>query len=247
MIAYGAATDIGLVRSENQDSYGVFPEEPAEGHYSGERLFVVADGMGGHKGGKRASTLAVEVVGKEYFSDAHKNLVNALQSANQTVHSAASRYATFSGMGTTCVGLVVDGNVVHVAHIGDSRAYRIKSGRIVQITEDHSAVAEMQRRGMLSAEEAERHPERSVLYRALGTKPVAEIDLSPDITVTDMEFFVLCSDGLTTMVQDAEILDIVESKPPQEACDSLIRLANERGGYDNITVIVIQVSAQQKE
>jgi protein phosphatase len=247
MIVYGAATDIGLARLENQDTYGVFPETTGDGDPA-VRLFVVADGMGGHKGGKRASTLAVEAIGRIFFLEGNMNvqerLVEAFQAANASIHSTASRTSGLSGMGTTCVALAVEGNVVHVIHIGDSRAYRIKDRAITQLTEDHTLVAEMQRRGTLTAQEAEDHPEKSVLYRALGTKSMAEIDLHRDITVTGTEHFVLCCDGLTNMVQDNEILDVVTSLSPQEACEELVRLANDRGGYDNITVIVVRFSAQ---
>ncbi len=246
MIVFGAATDIGLTRSENQDAYGVFPETVTEGKSPDGQLFVVADGMGGHRGGKHASTLAVQTIGRKFFDNesagVRENLMDALQAANDAVYSAASSNHALSGMGTTCVALAANGTSIHIAHIGDSRVYGIKDGTILQLTDDHSTVAEMQRRGILTAEEAEHHPERSILYKALGTKFDAEIDLQPDIIVTGIETFVLCSDGLTNMVSDAEILKIVTSQSPQEACDALVFLANERGGFDNITVIVVQVS-----
>ncbi|MEK9138825.1 MAG: Stp1/IreP family PP2C-type Ser/Thr phosphatase [Bacteroidota bacterium] len=246
VVAFGASTDVGLMRNENQDAYGVFAASPDEHTSHKGQLFVVADGMGGHKGGKQASELAVKIIGETYSADADKSvlesLANALQAANEAVYRASLRSSALSGMGTTCVALVVRGNHVHVAHIGDSRVYRVTKAEIIQLTRDHTAVAEMQRRGIITAEEAKYHPERSVLYRALGTESVAEIEVQPEIVVTATEWFVLCSDGLTNMVEDADIQDVVISHPPQEACETLVGLANERGGVDNITVIVVQIS-----
>jgi protein phosphatase len=243
----GAATHVGMVRADNQDTFGIFPADEKSVAPSKGRLFVVADGMGGHKGGKVASELAVKTIGDVYFSDASESvqdsLVKAIQVANAAVFSQSRRDRALSGMGTTCVAMVVKGSSVHVAHIGDSRVYRVIKERIAQITEDHAAVAEMQRKGILTADEAKHHPERSVLYRALGTKLDAEIDVQSELIVRGKEWFVLCSDGLSNMVEDREIHDIVVALSPQKACDQLVALANERGGYDNITVVVVQVTA----
>lgn len=244
-IVVGVATDIGRVRSENQDTYGIFPSV-GETHPKG-RLFVVADGMGGHRGGKNASEIAVKTIGETYFSMtngfAGENLVEALEAANDAIRHAALKAPGLAGMGTTCVALAMDGDRAFVAHIGDSRVYRITDGKITQLTEDHTLVAEMVRRGLLTAEEASDHPERSVLYRALGTGPQVEIDLQPEITLLAGDRFVLGCDGLSNMVEDEEICDTVMRCHPQDACDDLVRLANERGGYDNVTVIVVQVVA----
>lgn len=244
-IIVGAATDIGRVRSENQDTYGMFPET-GETHPRG-RLFVVADGMGGHRGGKNASELAVRTIGETYFSMTNgsvgENLVEALETANDAIRHEAIKNPALTGMGTTCVALVMDGPRAHVAHIGDSRVYRISGGEIIQLTQDHTVVAEMVRRGLLSKEDAMQHPERSVLYRALGTGTEPEIDLQPEIAMMADDRFVLGCDGLTNMVDDEEIHELVMTCPPQEACDALVRLANERGGYDNITVVVVHLLA----
>jgi len=246
-IDFGASTDVGLVRDENQDTFGIFPPDANGDPPSRGRLFVVADGMGGHKGGKVASELAVKTIGEGYFSDGsesvQESLVNAIQSANEVVFSASKKDHALNGMGTTCVALVVKGSSVYVAHIGDSRAYRVTKERILQLTEDHAVGAEMHRRGLLTAEEAKHHPERSVLYRALGTKLEAETDVQPELIVSGEEWFALCTDGLSNMVADSEIHDIVVAQPPKQACDQLVALANERGGFDNITVVVVQVTA----
>jgi PPM family protein phosphatase len=246
-IDFGASTDVGLVREENQDTFGIFPPDANSDRPSRGRLFVVADGMGGHKGGKVASELAVKTIGEVYFSDGNESvqesLVNAIQAANEVLFSASKKDPALSGMGTTCVTVVVKGSLIYVAHIGDSRVYRVTRDSIFQVTEDHTAVSEMQRRGILTAEEAKHHPERSVLYRALGTKLEAETEVQPELIVRGEEWFVLCTDGLSNMVDDSEIRDIVVAQPPRNACNQLVGLAKERGGYDNITVIVVQVTA----
>jgi protein phosphatase len=247
-ITYGVSSDIGKARTENQDSFGVFPDRgedviPAKG-----QLFVVADGMGGHQGGREASRLAVQRISEAYersnAADVPESLVAAMQVANEEIHNASLANAALSGMGTTCVVLLVKDRRVYIAHVGDSRVYRVTKGSIKQVTEDHSTVAEMTRRGILTPEEAKYHPERSVLYRALGTMSATEIDAQPEIVVTSNEWFVLCTDGLSNMVEDEEIQKIVTSHEPQEACDELVRLANERGGYDNITVAVVRVKVE---
>jgi protein phosphatase len=145
-------------------------------------------------------------------------------------------------MGTTCVVLAYCGGQAFIGHIGDSRAYLITRDGIRQLTEDHTTVAELQRRGLLTPQQARYHPERSMLYRALGVDPVADIDLQPPMAVRAGQWYLLCTDGLTTMVEDAEIAGIVVSSPPGEACRELIRRAKALGGFDNTTLIVIQVT-----
>lgn len=246
-IDFGASTDVGMVRHDNQDTFGIFPPDGNNDLPSRGRLFIVADGMGGHKGGKVASELAVRTIGEVYFSNGNESvqesLVNAFHAANEVVSSASKKDPALSGMGTTCVAMVAKGSSVFVAHIGDSRVYHVTRESIFQLTEDHTAVGEMQRRGILTAEEARNHPDRSVLYRALGTKPEAAADVQSELIVFGEEWFVLCTDGLSNMVADDEIHDITVAQPPQNACNQLVSLANERGGIDNITVIVVRVTA----
>ncbi len=249
-MTFHASTNIGLIRNENQDAYGIFPSGANEDRTSRGKLFVVADGMGGHRGGKVASAIAVEAIGEAYFADHSESvqvsLVNAIQTANESVYSTGMANQELRGMGTTCVAMVVKGLSVFIAHIGDSRAYCLTPENILQLTEDHSAVAEMQRRGLLTAEEARTHPERSVLYRALGTSASVDVDVQPEHIVHEEEWFVLCTDGLTNMIEDSEIHKIVVEKPPRQACSQLIALANDRGGYDNITLIVVHFPAPGK-
>jgi protein phosphatase len=188
----------------------------------------------------------VKIIGEVYFADKGRNiednLRNAISAANKHIHETSKQDASLAGMGTTCVALVVSGASIYVAHVGDSRAYRITKGEIAQITMDHSVAAELFRRGVISEKEVKHHPEHSVLYRALGTSKNVEIDVQPEHRVKGEERFVLCTDGLSNMVEDNEIRDIVMSQPPEWACDELIRLANERGGRDNITVIILNMS-----
>ena len=249
-LLYRCISHVGMVRKENQDSYGVFTSRHGRGR-SRPVLFVVADGMGGHRGGKEASALAVKTIGKEFVSDGEGNmqvsLANALQAANAAICSAGRENPDLSGMGTTCVALAVKGSSVFVAHIGDSRAYSVTEDGILQLTEDHSVVADMLRRGLVTAEQARTHPERSVLYRALGADTSADIDIQPEHVVREEEWFVLCSDGLTNMVENEEIHRLVMAFPPKQACSRLVALANKRGGYDNVTVIVVHVPPLQKE
>lgn len=244
---FGAATDIGRVRSDNQDTYGIFPFEVNADIGPKGRLFVVADGMGGHRGGRVASELAVKTIGERYSAatdeSVQANVVYAIRSANENVYSTSLDNPVLKGMGTTCVAVVVKQESVYAAHIGDSRAYRVTTESIVRVTEDHTVVADMQRRGVLTAEEAKMHPERSVLYRALGTQKSVEVDAQPEHIIRGEEWYVLCSDGLSNMVDDSEIQKTVIASTPQHASEKLVSLANERGGFDNITVVVVHVTA----
>lgn len=245
-ITFGACSDLGRVRSDNQDSYGKFPEDNDDITAPRGQLFVVADGMGGQKGGREASTIAVETINQQYFSDPDtdiaKSLERALQKANEAIYEYSTTHAGFQNMGTTCSALVLKDNRAHIAHVGDSRIYRITKGTITQLTDDHSNVAEMQRRGMLTKEEAKNHPERSHLYRAIGVRPDVPIDKIEKIQLSTTDTFLLCSDGLVNHVEDDEIMQVAKNLPPQEACKELVAMANDRGGYDNITILVVQVN-----
>jgi protein phosphatase len=245
-VIFGAHSEVGRVRSENQDSYGKFPEDNDDMTSPKGQLFVVADGMGGEKGGREASTLAVETIGRQYFADPDtdigRSLEKAIQQANTAIYEYSTTHAGLQNMGTTCSALVLKGNRACIAHVGDSRIYRMAKGAITQLTDDHSNVAEMQRRGMLTREEAKNHPERSHLYRAIGVRPEVVIDRVEKIQLSTTETFLLCSDGLVNHVEDDEMMDVVKKFPPGEACRQLVAMANDRGGYDNITVLVIQVN-----
>ena len=243
-ITFGNRTDLGLTRSENQDSLGKFPENSTDLAGPQGQLFIVADGMGGHQGGREASQTAVRIIQDIYSADTtgdiDKVLEDALQEANREIFKRASSDPSLFGMGTTCTALSIVEESVCIAHVGDSRAYRINESTIEQLTRDHSQVGEMERQGIISQQEAKEHPQRFLLNRALGAREDVEVDIYDEIKLTPGDYFLLCSDGLAK-VEDEEIKKTVLSNPPQDACDELVKLANERGGEDNVTVQVIQV------
>lgn len=240
-------TDVGRARPHNEDyvDYQI-PSDPQQLARRGS-IFLVADGMGGHQAGEVASRGAVEAVMTNYFADATHDvptsLVRAFRFANQQLHAQAQSDASKGGMGTTLVAAVTLGRKVYVANVGDSRAYLINRSGITQITEDHSWVEEQVRAGLLTMEQARRHPQRNLVTRALSSKPSVEVDLfEGEINAGDT--ILLCSDGLTGRVENAEISAIVQQHPPQQAAEMLVALANERGGNDNITVLI--VNAQEE-
>lgn len=209
-------------------------------------LFIVADGMGGHQGGREASQMAVHLIEEEFFSDPSPNipdsLLRAFNVANTEIYKRAGTDPSLRGMGTTSTALVIIGSTAYFAHIGDSRAYRITEASFEQITQDHSQVEELVRRNILTREQAERHPQRNVLSRAMGVQEEIEVDFFNNITIHPGDNFLLCSDGLAKVPKET-IQEIILSHPPQEACDLLVQLANEHGGHDNVTVQVVRINA----
>ena len=231
-------SDPGRRRRRNEDAYVVSPP-----------LFAVADGMGGAQAGELASRMAVEAMGEEAGTRGEKRVTTLIREANRRIFARSSEDAAASGMGTTMTAaLVGDDGVVTIGHVGDSRAYLLREGRLEQLTEDHSLVAELVRTGKLSAEDAERHPQRSVITRALGTDPDVDVDTyTVDAQAGDL--FLLCSDGLTTMVDDDEILRTVEGSRDdlEHAAQVLVRKANRGGGEDNITVVFFELAEDGAE
>ncbi|MEM7413385.1 MAG: Stp1/IreP family PP2C-type Ser/Thr phosphatase [Myxococcota bacterium] len=233
-------TDTGRQRSANQDSVGegVAPD--------GARLAIVADGMGGHAGGETASRLAVEAVqGVVASSEGAPDgtLREALETANRAVHDESQRNTQLLGMGTTGVAALFSRDAAYVANVGDSRAYRLRDGVIEQLTDDHSLVAELQRRGIISEEEALVHPRRNEVLRSLGVEPEVTVDLFAfELRAGDV--FLLCSDGLSGVVRDEEIADVLRREAPAEAVRSLVDFANERGGPDNVTVQIARIPGE---
>ena len=212
-------------------------------------LFIVADGMGGHTGGKEASKLAVDIVSDEYYSSTSDVITNALlyafKNANLKIHQSSMDAPQFNKKGTTCSALVLAYDQAHIAHVGDSRIYKIADGNIIQFTNDHTEVGEMFRKGILTEEEAKNHPSKSVLVRAMGIEADVEVDLIENILLNSGDCFVLCSDGLAK-VEKEEIKNVVLNNSPEDACKKLISLANEAGGKDNVTVQVIKISDDNK-
>ncbi len=242
IISYGAASHVGLVRSENQDAYGCFPDEDSE--QVKERLFIVADGMGGHQGGKEASRLALQVVPRVFFSEAEKSIEHRLQQAfakaNGLIYNKAQTGNGFERMGTTCTALAMSDNMIYIAHVGDTRAYRIDKNNVELLTHDHTLVEEMRREGVLTEDEARVHPRRNTLTRAMGVEPALEVDVYEIGTVKADHRYLLCSDGLSE-VSPEELRSVTMQFTPQVASNKLVDLANERGGHDNVTALILRV------
>ena len=231
VIAHGK-TDKGLVRKENEDAFCI--EEDLG-------LLAIADGMGGHASGEVASKMAIEIL-KESLKKVGQSLPGRLSSgvklANRMIYEAAQSQSQLNGMGTTLTALQLNGNRLSIAHVGDSRAYLIRGGVIEQITDDHTIVSEQVARGMMTKEEAARSDMRNILSRALGIASEVDVDVE-EFTVSEGDQLVLCSDGLSELISEDEILSEVQStKRPDLACNKLVNLANQRGGEDNVTVIV---------
>jgi PPM family protein phosphatase len=254
-IVCGGVTDVGRVRTNNEDCFRIV--EPLH-------LFVLADGMGGEAHGEIASALAVETVvkhcyeGKEHpfaklygatqanWSSETKRLSSAVHLANQKILQSAKEHPEQQGMGATLTAAWINGNCLTISHVGDSRAYLLRGGALQQLTCDHSLVAEQVRHGILSAVEAERSEMQSVLLRALGSEPEIEID-TEEHAVFARDIVLLCSDGLTRMVIEPEIAAALQAEPDADrAARKLVELANDAGGADNITVIVVRIGAESK-
>ena len=234
-------THVGRIRTENQD-FGTVTK-PADEQTAHGRLLIVADGMGGHRGGATASRLAAETVQSQYlagsYDDIAASLRDALTHANTRIFKEAQTNDDLRGMGTTTSVLVVRNNQAWLAHVGDSRIYLVRGDDIRQLTEDHSLVATMVREGLLTSKEAESHPRRNVLQRSIGVGEEVDIDVSGPFEVQELDTFVLCSDGLHGVVKPEEIKDIVlKASSIDDAADQLVKHALERGGPDNVTVIV---------
>ena len=224
-----AGTDIGHVREGNEDTYLVM-----------DPLFVIADGMGGHRGGEVASTLAVETM-EHLFSSGEGTLAELVREANRAVFERSTLERAVAGMGTTLTAAVIEGDRVHLAHVGDSRAYLLRDGELRQLTEDHTLVHRMVLEGELTEAEAEVHPHRSILTRSIGVDGNVDVD-EIDLDAKPGDRLLLCSDGLTGMLPDPRIAEILRDEPdPNTAVERLIDEANEAGGVDNITALLIDL------
>ncbi|GJM44417.1 MAG: hypothetical protein DHS20C21_12590 [Gemmatimonadota bacterium] len=235
-----AQTDVGCVRKNNEDSHGVFPgNAPGRGS-----LLVVADGMGGAAAGEVASGLAIDTVGAVYQDPgAGSGPVEALHAAvtraNRAIFERAAQDPRMGGMGTTCTAVAVVGDQAYYAHVGDSRAYMVTGGDLVQLTSDHSLAAEFERQGADGGAPARA---KNVLTRCLGVKPEVKVDVSSSpIQLAPGVTLVVCSDGLTNLVEDGEILRLAAMHLPDGACRRLVALALERGAPDNVTVITARL------
>lgn len=242
-LVFAGVTDIGRRRASNQDRFIAQALDTPSGRLV---LLAVADGMGGAAGGEIASAHAVDellrVVGEAVASDDAQILAQAIAAANRVIYSHARSDPELHGMGTTMVAALVRGQSLVVGHVGDSRAYLVRGTKIHRLTADHSWVAEQVRRGELTEEEAATSAFRNILTRSVGVNEQVEPDLSPPLTLEPGDILLLCSDGLHSVVNDATIARMVQAGEPSETAQRLVDLANERGGPDNITVVVARVA-----
>jgi serine/threonine protein phosphatase PrpC len=232
-------TDVGCVREINEDS-GRFvrPDDEASLRDKGA-LLIVADGMGGHSAGEVASGMAVELIPEIYYSskgEPHRALKEAVEETNRRIYAAAAEDSAKHGMGTTCTALCLLDGQAFAAHVGDSRLYMLREGKVYQLTEDHSAVMEMVKLGIITKEEARHHEDKNVILRALGTSPEVEVSALEPFSIRVGDKYLLCSDGLYDLVTDEEIERELAGDDINAAGQKLIALAKERGGHDNITV-----------
>jgi serine/threonine protein phosphatase PrpC len=248
-IRYAAKTDVGMKRAHNEDYFALIEDE---------QLFLVADGMGGHASGEVASKLAADVIGEFYrhskdqdatwpyrydhsLSYVENRMVASIRLANKRIHESASKNPQLRGMGTTIVTFIVKGDQGFVAHVGDSRCYRVRNGSIKAMTRDHSLLEDYKEaRPDMTEEEARNFPHKNVITRALGMRDHVMVDITK-VDLANGDRYVLCSDGLSGMLTDDEIHDIIhKSTDLEDAVSSLIDRANEAGGTDNITAMVVE-------
>lgn len=238
-IYVGVRSDTGRVREGNEDSF--LARSPR---------FALADGMGGHVGGEVASQIAIGIIEDEPLSALNGDdgsLTQLVRRANQAILERAGTDRALEGMGTTCTLLVLDGHQAHLAHVGDSRAYLLREGHLEQVTQDHTLVQRMVQEGRLNPEEAVHHPHGNIITRVLGVEPNVEVDIIVR-DLQDDDRFLLCSDGLTDMITPEEITRILLDKPePQVAADHLVDAANEAGGQDNITAMIVLVTEEEDD
>ncbi|HTO06526.1 MAG TPA: Stp1/IreP family PP2C-type Ser/Thr phosphatase [Myxococcota bacterium] len=239
VVRTASLSDVGRARRDNQDAFGEFENA------SGERLLIVADGMGGHAGGATASRICIETLGAALSGsgDPRRRLERGLSAANARIIEAAAGQPELAGMGTTAVALWFsrDGRA-WLAWVGDSRVYRARGSEFEALSADHSVVAEWVRAGILQPDEAEGHPRRNELLRALGAAKKVQPDLR-ELEVRPGDRFLLCSDGLSSVVPEREIAAVVGNEEPELAAKKLVAMANERGGPDNVTVVIAVASA----
>lgn len=223
-------TDVGRVRKQNEDS--VYAADA-------QRLFAVADGMGGHRAGEVASAMAVEALHMRLQSRQPdlRLMRQAFEEANGQIAAASAGEERLQGMGTTMTALWQTERSVLIAHVGDSRVYLLRGSRLRQVTDDHSVVAELLRCGLITPQEARRHPYRNVITRSLGSAPTVEVDLL-EREREPGDLWLLCTDGLSNMLTDREMEALLGSLPPQKAADALMQKALDAGGTDNITFIL---------
>jgi protein phosphatase len=249
-IAASVKTDPGCVRETNEDNgRHVSPVTPEDGPNRGT-LTIVADGMGGHSSGEVASEMAVDLISHYFYADQESPisdaLRNAVELANADIYDSSTTAEEYFGMGTTVVALVIQEGTAYVAHVGDSRLYRLRGPDMERLTIDHSQVMELVQLGIISFEEAQNHEDKNIILRAVGTQPTVEVEMAEPFQVEVGDEFMLCSDGLCDMANDEEIrMTWVNAPDIHAAAERLIALAKERGGSDNVTVGIVRFSPDE--
>jgi PPM family protein phosphatase len=246
-------TDLGNVRTNNEDAASFFRIADETILREKGYLLIVADGMGGHLAGEVASRMAVDIIAENYYRQSNernieKILSKAFNAANKEIYEQASANETQKGMGTTATALAVVATKIYYAHAGDSRAYLYKGNKISRITEDHTYVQELVNNGDITLEQAEVHPQRNILTNAMGTKPALRVDTGkcPE-NFDENARLLICSDGLYDYLTDEELAKVLAVGSLQQAADFLIAEAKNRGGKDNITVILAELSGEKKQ
>jgi len=248
-IEAASLSDVGLQRTNNEDSYLYWEPDSHDEFLRKGRLAIVADGMGGYEGGQEASRLAIETVRYIYDRDFNGNpqevLVAAFRTAHDTIQRYASEHPELSGMGTTCTALSIVDHQLYFAHIGDSRLYLIRGGSISRLTRDHSYVGRLVESGIVRSEDAESHPQRHILTAALGSgqEVTPQVPEAP-IPLDEGDMLLLCTDGLWSLVGEQDLGRVAQSYSPAEACHKLVGMAIDRGAPDNITVQLLRISAR---
>jgi protein phosphatase len=249
---FGNGTDIGCIREKNEDAFVLFKASDRRQVMRKGHLVLICDGMGGARGGREASSMAIDEIAEVYYSsrsdDPRTAITQAIKAANSSIYHRSQEDPALQGMGTTVVAVIIIENRAYIAHVGDSRCYFIRNREIEQVTEDHTLVQQFVRQGMITDEEARNHPDAHILSRSVGVAPEVEVGLTMEpFKLRNGDTLVLCSDGLSGQVMEDEILQIVVSNAPQRAVEKLISLAKERGGPDNITVQIIKTTSQEKD
>ncbi|HZQ25678.1 MAG TPA: Stp1/IreP family PP2C-type Ser/Thr phosphatase [Terriglobales bacterium] len=246
-IELGSLTDVGCQRENNEDAFTYWEPESDDQFLRKGRLAVIADGMGGYEGGQEASRLAVDTVLETYQQapdgDPQTALIASLKTAHERIREYAESHPQLYGMGTTCTAMALSQDALYYAHVGDSRLYLVRGDHLDRLTKDHSYVGRLVESGVLSAQEAEGHPQRHILTAALG----AGTDVLPDfpehpVHIEVGDSVLLCTDGLWSMLTEDELQKAVQSHSPAEACRELVQLAKDRGGPDNITLQIIRLT-----
>lgn len=242
-----ACSDVGKIRDINQDAYYYIEDDKLP-------IFIVADGMGGHKAGEVASNLAISTIIRHYESSKEKILNKemfipqflneSVELANDNLIEEASGDDELKGMGTTVTMCLILDNEVYIGHVGDSRAYLLRNGELSQITQDHSLVGELLRIGSITKDEAVNHPKKNIITRALGSNPKINVDVF-NRELQNEDKIILCTDGLTNMVTEEKILEILlSSEIPSAVCSTLVNISNEAGGIDNTTIMIIKAKQE---